>query len=68
MRNGAGKVGRKQIMHSLLNLSKDNLHLEGSGGPFNCFHQGNNNIILALKENGLEEGQIEGKEGSWGTG
>lgn len=64
MRDGAGKVGRKQIVHSLLNLSKDiNLHLEGSGGPFNCFHQGNDCIILALKENGLEEGQIEGKEG-----
>lgn len=31
----------------------------------NCFNQGNDNITLVMKENGLEEGQIEGKGGSW---
>lgn len=65
MRDEARKVGRDPIMHGLLNLMKDiNLHFEGSGGPLNCFNQRNDSIILALKENGLEGGQIEGKVGS----
>lgn len=56
-------------MQSLLNLIKDiHLHCEGSGGPLNCFNQGNDNPILALKENRLEEGQIEGEESSRGAG
>lgn len=65
MRNENPKVGRDQIMQSLLNLIKDiTLHCEGSGGPLNCFKQGNDTVVLALKDNGLEEGQSEGKEGS----
>lgn len=34
----------------------------------NCFNQGNDNITLVMKENGLEEGQIEGKGGNWEAG
>lgn len=34
----------------------------------NCSNQGNDNITLVMKENGLEEGQIEGKGGSWEAG
>lgn len=65
MRDEAGEVGKDPILQSLLNLIKDiNLHFEGNGGPFNCSIQGNDNILLALEENGLEEGQIEGNVGS----
>lgn len=67
MRDEAGRVGRDPVLQSLLNLVKDiNLHFQGNGGPFDCSIQRNDHILLALKENGLEEGQIEGNEGSQG--
>ena len=55
MKDEAGKVGRDQIMESLLNLTKDiNLHLEGNGGPLIVLTR---KMTLAVKENGLDEGQ-----------
>lgn len=55
MKDEAGKVGRDQIMESLLNLTKDiNLHFEGNGGPLIVLTR---EMTLAVKENGLDEGQ-----------
>lgn len=64
MRVEEGKVGRDLILQNLLSAIIDiNLHFKRIGGPLDCSIEWSGNIILVLKENGLEEGQIEGNEG-----
>jgi hypothetical protein len=56
MKDEAGELGR--LMQSLVNLIKYTCsQFEHNGGPLDHLYQGKGKIILALKENGLKEGQ-----------